>query len=430
MHDGTKLRKKCVILQAEKTVLSSHMNLTAKLRIISREATFPVLMSLCAVHCLNDLLQAVVSAVYPMLKDDLSLTFAQIGLITLVYQIAASVFQPVVGYVFDKRPFVGSLPMGMVFTTLGIALFSLAMSMPVLLVSVFLVGMGSSTLHPEASRITSLASGGRRGLAQSIFQVGGNFGSSIGPLLVALIVAPHGRHYILWFLIVSALAFMFMRRICRWYSSYLTDRSHSPAAGIGRRRRPLSVQRTIFVIGIITILIFSKYIYMASLTNYYTFYLIEQFGVSIRTSQICLFVFLAATAVGTLVGGPVGDRYGRKPVICMSILGTAPFSLLMPHCSLTMTVILSFCAGFMLSSAFPAILLYTQELLPNKLGLVSGLFFGFAFGVAGIAAALLGDLIDAHGIRMVYDACAYMPLLGLVAFLIPNLKKLPGEETV
>lgn len=402
------------------------MNLSAKFRTISREATFPVLMSLCAVHCFNDLLQSVVSAVYPMLKDDLSLTFAQIGLVTLVYQIAASVFQPAVGYLFDKRPFVGSLPMGMVFTALGIALFSVAMSMPVLLASVFLVGMGSSTLHPEASRITSLASGGRRGLAQSIFQVGGNLGSSAGPLLVALLVAPYGRRHILWFLIVSALAFICMRRICRWYSAFLSCRSHSAANVAACRIRPLSGRRTVFVIGIISILIFSKYIYMASLTNYYTFYLIDRFGISISMSQICLFVFLASTAVGTLAGGPVGDRYGRKPVICMSILGTAPFSMLMPHCGLTMTVFMSFCAGFMLSSAFPAILLYTQELLPNKLGLVSGLFFGFAFGVAGIAAALLGDFIDSCGIRAVYDACAYMPLLGIVAFLIPNLKKQPG----
>ncbi len=406
------------------------MDLLTRLRAISHEATFPILMSLCAVHCLNDLLQSVVSAVYPMLKDDLSLSFAQIGLITLVYQIAASVVQPVIGYLFDKRPFVYSLPMGMVFTTFGIVLFSLSMNMPMLLVSVFLVGMGSSTLHPEASRITSLASGGRRGLAQSIFQVGGNLGSSVGPLLIALIVAPNGRHFILWFLIVSALAFMCMRRICRWYSSYLSDGRHSPASFTGIRRRPLSGKRTAFVIGVITILIFSKYIYMASLTNYYTFYLIERFGVSVRMSQIYLFVFLAATVAGTLVGGPIGDRYGRKPVICMSILGTAPFSMLMPHCGLSMTVILSFCAGFMLSSAFPAILLYTQELLPNKLGLVSGLFFGFAFGVAGIAAALLGDLIDACGIRTVYKACAYMPLLGMVAFMMPNLKNFNEDCTL
>lgn len=405
-------------------------SIASKLKVIAKESTFPVLIALCSVHCFNDLLQSVISAVYPMLKMDLGLSFAQIGLITLVYQIAASVFQPVVGLAFDRHPFVGSLPMGMVSTTLGIILFSYASSMAMLLVSVFLVGVGSSTLHPEASRITSLASHGRRGLAQSIFQVGGNFGSSIGPLLVALIVAPYGRRYILWFLIVSALAFIAMRRICRWYAGYLSQTHNASVSDVKFRKRPLSGSRTVFVICVLMVLIFSKYIYMASLTNYYTFYLIEQFGVSIKMSQIYLFVFLVATAVGTLVGGPVGDRFGRKPVIWASILGTAPFSLAMPHCGLAMTVVLSFCVGFMLSSAFPAILLYSQELLPNKLGLVSGLFFGFAFGVAGVASAILGDFADAYGIRAVYDACAYMPLLGLVACFLPNLKKLPGEETI
>lgn len=382
-------------------------------------------MALCTVHCLNDLLQSVVSAVYPMLKEDLSLSFAQIGLITLVYQIAASVFQPLVGLAFDRRPYVGSLPLGMVFSTAGIALFAFAMSLPVVLVAVFLVGVGSSTLHPEASRITSLASHGRRGLAQSIFQVGGNFGTSIGPLAVALVVAPHGRRYVALFLIVSAMAFYVMRTICRWYSGYLAAAAKTGREKTSQRQAPLSYGRTVFAISVLLVLIFSKYIYMASLTNYYTFYLIDRFGVSIKSSQILLFVFLVATAAGTLAGGPVGDRYGRKPVIWASILGTAPFSLLMPHCGLAATVVLSFCAGFMLSSAFPAILLYSQELLPNKLGLVSGLFFGFAFGVAGVASAVLGEFADVYGINAIFDFCAYMPLIGLVACLLPNLKKRP-----
>lgn len=387
-------------------------------------------MALCAVHCFNDLLQSVVTAVYPMLKEDLSLSFGEIGLITLVYQIAASVFQPVVGLAFDRRPYVGSLPMGMVSTTLGIILFAYAMSLPAVLAAVFLVGVGSSTLHPEASRITSLASHGRRGLAQSIFQVGGNFGTSIGPLLVAVIVAPNGRGYVAWFLVVSAMAFYAMRRVCRWYSGYLKVHGSGAVGTTGRHRLPLSKRRTVFVISVLMVLIFSKYIYMACLTNYYTFFLIERFGVSIKMSQIFLFVFLVATALGTLVGGPIGDRYGRKPVIWASILGTAPFSLLMPHCGLAATVVLSFCVGFMLSSAFPAILLYSQELLPDKLGLVSGLFFGFAFGVAGVASAILGDFADAYGLDAVYRFCAYTPLLGLVACLLPNLRKLPGEETI
>lgn len=397
------------------------MTLLSKLKAISKEATFPVLMALCAVHCFNDLLQSVVSAVYPMLKDDLNLSFGQIGLITLVYQIAASVFQPVVGLVFDKRPYVGSLPMGMVATSLGIILFAFSMSISTVLIGVFLVGLGSSTLHPEASRITSLASHGRRGFAQSVFQVGGNFGSSIGPLLVAFFVAPYGRRYIACFLIVAAMAFLSMRTICRWYSAHLAATRNRAAQSVRHIPRPLSAGRTIFTIGVIMVLIFSKYIYMASLTNYYTFYLIDRFGVSIKTSQILLFVFLAATAIGTLAGGPIGDKYGRKPVIWASILGAAPFSLAMPHCGLTLTIIMSFCVGFMLASAFPAILLYTQELLPNKLGLVSGLFFGFAFGVAGVAAAILGYFADAYSIYAVYDACAFMPLLGLVTAFLPNL---------
>lgn len=379
-------------------------------------------MALCAAHCLNDTLQAVIAATYPMLKTDLSLSFAQIGLVTLVFQIASSVFQPVIGLAFDRRPFIRSLQAGMCSTAVGIVMFAFADSMATVLLSVFMVGIGSSVLHPEASRITSLASHGRRGLAQSIFQVGGNFGTSIGPLLVAIIVAPRGRAYIAWFLILAIAAIWVMRPICRWYRGYLADAdARISAKGKPHLPRPLSNGRTLFVICVLIVLIFSKYIYMASLTNYYTFYLIKKFGVTVQMSQIYLFVFLVATAVGTLVGGPVGDRYGRKSVIWVSILGTAPFSMLMPHTGLAMTVILSFCVGFMLSSAFPAILLYSQELLPNKLGLVSGLFFGFSFGVAGIASAILGDYADIYGIESVYNVCAYTPLLGLVACLLPNL---------
>lgn len=380
-----------------------------------------VLLALCAAHCLNDLLQSVVTAVYPMLKSELNLSFTDIGMVTLTYQIAASIFQPLVGFVFDRRPFRYSLPMGMCSTAAGIALFSYAGTLPLVMLSVFLIGIGSATLHPEASRITSIAGRAHRGFAQSVFQVGGNFGGSVGPLLVALIVAPYNRHYVLWFLIAATLAFMAMRPITRWYGSYLrTVRSlenksrHNPM--------PLSVTHTVFVICIIVVLIVSKYIYMTSLSSYYTFYLMERFGVSMSQSQIFLFVFTVSTAAGTLVGGPLGDRIGRKFVIWISILGTAPFSLLMPHVSLPLTVVLSFCAGFMLSSAFPAILLYAQELLPNMLGMISGLFFGFAFGVGGIAAAILGDLADTYGIITVYNVTAYSPLLGIVAAFLPNLK--------
>ena len=383
-----------------------------------RRIAFPILIALSASHCLNDLLQSVITAVYPLFKQDLSLSFAQIGLITLVYQMSASVFQPIMGLIFDKRPIAWSLPLGMCFTLAGILNLSFATNLYWLLASVFVVGIGSSVLHPEASRITFLASGGKRGLAQSLFQVGGNLGGSLG-----LLVAPYGRHHIALFMIFAVAAILVMLPISRWYRSYLNHIKRRPLLTQKAVERPLSSRMTVFAIGVLLVLIFSKYIYMASLTSYYTFYLIHKFGVSIRDSQLFLFVFLVATAAGTLVGGPVGDRVGRKYVIWASILGAAPFSLLMPHVGLAGTVILSFCVGFMLSSAFPAILLYAQELLPNKLGLISGLFFGFAFGIAGIASAVLGGMADAYGIEAVYNVCGFMPLLGLVACFLPNLKK-------
>ena len=391
----------------------------------SSEIALPVLIALSLSHCLNDLLQSLLAASYPLFKEDLVLSFGQIGLITLVYQMAASVFQPLAGLFFDKRPFVWSLPAGMCFTLVGLLNLAFASNLHWVLVSVFLIGVGSSILHPEASRITSLASGGRRGFAQSGFQVGGNLGGSFGPLLMALLVAPYGRHNIAYFAIVAFVAILVMIPVCRWYKAYLRRVKWRPANAVRHAPMPLPHGRTFFAIAILLTLIFSKYIYMASLSSYYTFYLMHKFGVSVQQSQIFLFVFLLATAAGTLMGGPIGDRIGRKYVIWMSILGTAPFSILMPHVSLAWTVVLSFCVGFMLSSAFPAILLYAQELLPNKLGLISGLFFGFAFGIAGIASAVLGDMADHYGIEAVYNICAYMPLLGLVTWFLPDLKKVP-----
>ena len=391
----------------------------------SSEIALPVLIALSLSHCLNDLLQSLLAASYPLFKEDLALSFGQIGLITLVYQMAASVFQPLAGLFFDKRPFVWSLPAGMCFTLVGLLNLAFASNLHWVLVSVFLIGVGSSILHPEASRITSLASGGRRGFAQSVFQVGGNLGGSFGPLLMALLVAPYGRHNIAYFAIVAFVAILVMIPVCRWYKAYLRRVKWRPANAVRHAPMPLPHGRTFFAIAILLTLIFSKYIYMASLSSYYTFYLMHKFGVSVQQSQIFLFVFLLATAAGTLMGGPIGDRIGRKYVIWMSILGTAPFSILMPHVSLAWTVVLSFCVGFMLSSAFPAILLYAQELLPNKLGLISGLFFGFAFGIAGIASAVLGDMADHYGIEAVYNICAYMPLLGLVTCFLPDLKKVP-----
>lgn len=384
---------------------------------------YPILVALSISHCLNDLLQSVISAVYPLFKDDLGLNFAQIGLITLIYQMSASVFQPLTGFLFDKRPFVWSLPVGMSFSFVGLICLAYSSSLHLVLASVFLIGIGSSVLHPEASRITFLASGGKRGLAQSLFQVGGNLGGSLGPLLVALLVAPYGRHHIALFAILALVGIAVMIPICRWYKSYLNHLKRRPVLTKVFIERPLSPKMTYWAITILLILIFSKYMYMASLNSYYTFYLIDKFGVSIQQSQLFLFVFLVATAAGTLLGGPIGDRIGRKSVIWVSILGTAPFSLLMPHVGLAWTVVLSFCVGLMLSSAFPAILLYAQELLPNKLGLISGLFFGFAFGVAGIASAILGNMADRFGIEAVYNGCAFMPLLGLVTWFLPELKK-------
>ncbi|MDR3309416.1 MAG: MFS transporter [Tannerella sp.] len=391
---------------------------------ISNGTSFRILVALSVAHCLNDLLQSVLSASYPILKNDLSLSFRQIGLITLVYQLAASVFQPVIGYYFDKRPSARSLPTGIAFSLCGLLSLAFADSLPWVMCSVFMHGLGSSIFHPEASRLTSLAAGGKRGFAQSLFQVGGNFGSAVGPLLVALVVAPYTRHNIAFLGILAIIAFMVIMPISRWYKERLQYIiSQRNAAASANVQRPLSLRLTVCSIVILMMLIFSKYIYMASLSSYYTFYLIEKFDVTVQNSQVLLFVFLIATAIGTMLGGPLGDRIGRKYVIWFSILGAAPFALAMPHLGLFWTVATSFCTGLILSSAFPAILVYAQELLPYKLGMVSGLFYGFSFGVAGIASAVLGRMADIHGIEAVYNVCAYMPLIGLITYFLPNLKR-------
>lgn len=387
--------------------------------------TFRILVALSICHCLNDTLQSVISAVYPLFKEDLGLSFAQIGLITLVYQSAASVCQPLTGLFFDKWPSAWSLPTGMSFTLVGLLSLAFANTLPLVLCSVALVGIGSSVFHPEASRLTSLASGGKRGLAQSLFQVGGNLGGSLGPLLAAVFVAPYGRRHIALFTILAFTAIMVMIPVGHWYKSFLLRLRKAEGETLKTSvSRPLPMGKTVFSIAILLILIFSKYIYMASLNSYYTFYLIHKFGVSVQASQLYLFVFLIATVIGTLLGGPIGDRVGRKYVIWASILGAAPFTLIMPHVeNLYLTTVLSFCVGLTLSSAFPAILVYAQELLPYKLGLISGLFFGFAFGVAGIASAVLGNMADRYGIEAVYNVCGYMPLIGLVTWFLPDLKK-------
>ncbi|MDR2926877.1 MAG: MFS transporter [Cytophagaceae bacterium] len=385
--------------------------------------TYSILLSLSLAHFMNDAFQSVLSAVYPILKNNLLLTFTQVGLITLVYQICASVFQPVFGFMFDKKPSTWYLVAGSASTCIGLFLLAYANSLFSVLVSVSFIGLGSSVIHPEASRLTHLASGGRHGLAQSIFQIGGNLGSSLGPLLAALIIAPYGQKYIAYFVCAAFIAIFLKYPIFKWYSKKLKCiKAGKEQKTVAVRKGYLPRKTVILSLCILLTLIFSKYVYMASLTNFYTFYLIEKFSVSIQHSQFYLFAFLFAMALGTFVGGPVGDRIGRKYVIWASILGVAPFTLLLPHVNLFWTCVLTIFIGFVLSSAFSAILVYAQELLPTKVGLISGLFFGLAFGIAGIAAAVLGNLADQKGIEYVYRICGYLPLLGIVTVFLPNVR--------
>jgi FSR family fosmidomycin resistance protein-like MFS transporter len=373
---------------------------------------------------LNDMLQSVISAVYPLLKDSLLLNFTQIGLITLVFQLSSSIFQPVIGFITDKRPLPYSLPIGMSFTMIGILSLSFAGSFIHVLFAVFLTGLGSSVFHPEASRLAYMASGGKTGLAQSIFQVGGNFGSSIGPLLALWIITPYGRQNIGWFSLIALVCIGIMLVISKWYKNNLHRLKPAPKNESPGEKAPIySSQKVAFAISILLVLIFSKYVYMASLNSYYMFYLIDKFGVSVQNAQLFLFAFLFAVALGTILGGPIGDRIGRKYVIWASILGTAPFALIMPHVGLVWTCVLSIFIGLILSSAFSAILVYAQELVPGKVGLIGGLFFGLAFGIAGIASAVLGKIADETSIQHIYDICAYLPLIGLVAAFLPDTKK-------
>jgi len=398
------------------------MNYQTKRNIVAGGATFAILWALSLTHLLNDMLQTLVSAIYPLVKESLNLDYAQIGLITLVFQIASSVFQPVVGYFTDKKPQPWSLPMGMTCIMTGLFFLSEHETYWQILISVSLIGLGSAIFHPEASRLARLASGGRHGLAQSMFQVGGNLGSSFGPLLAALIVAPYGQQNIKWFLPFALISILIMIFISRWYANNLKRMRRNPKKA--EKRAPSFPRATIVLsLIILLILIFSKYVYMASLTNYYTFYLMHRFDVSVRDSQLYLALFLFAIAAGTFFGGPIGDKIGRKYVIWFSILGVAPFSLLMPYADLLWTCIISALIGLILSSAFSAILVYAQELLPGHVGTIAGLFFGLAFGIAGIAAAVLGKIVDQNGIEYVYRICSFLPLLGIVACLLPSDKK-------
>ncbi len=383
---------------------------------------FQILGAISFSHFLNDMIQSLIVAIYPLLKSGFALSFVQIGAITLTYQICASVLQPLIGAYTDKHPKPHSLSAGMGFTLIGLVTLALAPNYSSVLVAAAFVGTGSAIFHPESSRIARLASGGRHGMAQSIFQVGGSAGSALGPLLAAWIIMPNGQWSVAWFAPAAMLAIAVLWNVSAWYKS-----RHLDGSGRSQPRTPAPIpvasRRVAWSLFILLVLVFSKYFYLASITSYYSFYLIEKFHLPVRSAQMYLFVFLLAVALGGLIGGPVGDRVGRKRVIWFSILGVAPFTMALPYVGLLWTGILSFLIGLILASAFSAILVFAQELMPGKVGAVSGLFFGFAFGMGGIGAAVLGSLADRHGIEFVYRLCAYLPLLGVIAALLPNIER-------
>jgi FSR family fosmidomycin resistance protein-like MFS transporter len=385
--------------------------------------TLTILVSLSLCHFLNDLNQSLVPAIYPILKDSYRLDFGQIGLITLAFQLTASLLQPVVGLVTDKRPQPFSLPIAMGCSLLGLLLLSAANSYPLILLAAAMVGLGSSVFHPESSRVARMASGGRYGFAQSLFQLGGSAGSAVGPLLAAFVVVPRGQGSIAWFSAAALLAMVMLANVSAWYARH-------PAMVARRGRRapvpvpasPLPKAKVYMALAVILVLLFSKNVYTASLSSYYTFYLIQKFGLSVQHAQYMLFAFLGAVAAGTFAGGPIGDRFGRKPVIWFSILGTFPFALILPYAGLLWTGILSVIIGLILASAFSAIVVYAQELLPGRIGLVAGMMFGFSFGLGGLGAAALGRIADVTGIETVYQVCSFLPLIGLMTALLPNIE--------
>lgn len=398
-------------IQAEETIVA-----TGK---VAEGTIFPILLSISFSHLLNDTIQALIPSIYPIVKNSLHLSFAQVGLITLTFQLAASLLQPVVGFYTDKRPQPFSLSIGMGFTLIGLVLLSFAASFSFLLISVACIGIGSSIFHPEASKVAYMAAGPRRGLAQSIFQVGGNAGSSFGPLLAALIIVPYGQSNIIWFSILALLAIAVLAYVGKWYKTN-KYRIKSKKVAV-ETTNLLSPRKVTISIVVLLVLIFSKYFYLAAMSSYYTFYVIGKFGVSVQSSQVYLFVFLFAVAAGTLLGGPLGDRFGRKYVIWFSILGAAPFTIILPFVDLTTATVLTVFIGFILASAFSAILVYAQELVPGKVGTISGLFFGFAFGMGGIGSALLGALADRTSIDFVFRLCGFLPLLGILTALLPDI---------
>ncbi len=395
-----------------------------------QRATLAVLSAVSLSHLLNDSIQALIPAIYPLLKSSFDLSFTQIGLITLTFQMVGSVFQPVIGYYTDHHPRPFSLVVGMGATLCGLTLLALAPTYHVVILAAGMVGLGSAIFHPEASRIARLASGGRHGFAQSLFQLGGNAGSSVGPLLAAWIIVPHGQRRILWFTFLAFFGMLILSKVGKWYQRQLLE-MHGKSHSVKHVRPNIPLGRILFFLGVLLVLMFSKFIYLASMTNYYTFYLIQKFGVSVQQSQIYLFLFLIAVALGTIVGGPVGDRIGRRLVIWISILGMSPFALLLPHANLFWTAVLSVVIGMIMASAFPAILVYATELLPGKVGTIAGLFFGFAFGLAGIGSAVLGKLADKASILFVVNVCSFLPLLGLMTGFLPDLRHAeePGQPS-
>jgi FSR family fosmidomycin resistance protein-like MFS transporter len=390
----------------------------------ARSAAFVILGAITFCHLLNDVMQALLPAIYPMLKIGFTLSFGQIGLLTLIFQVTASLLQPMVGLYTDRRPQPYSLPLGMACSLVGMVTLAFAPSFPALLAGAALLGIGSSIFHPESSRLARLASGGAHGFAQSFFQVGGHVGSALGPLLAAFVVLPRGRGSLAWFALAALLGICILAGVGRWYKGAVRSRATKPDQSVHHMTLPASLVRR--AMAVLIALIFSKFFYLASITSYYTFYLIHRFGLSIETAQIYLFVFLAASAAGLLIGGPIGDRFGRKKVIWGSIVGVLPFTLMLPYVGLMATFILSIFIGLILSSAFSAIVVYGQELMPGRVGMVSGLFFGLAFGMGGVGAAVLGELADWTSIEFVYRVCSFLPMIGLLAVFLPNVEESPA----
>ncbi|WP_281976800.1 MFS transporter [Pseudorhizobium flavum] len=384
---------------------------------VAEKTVLPIILATSFCHMLNDIMQSMISAIYPMLKADFNLEFWQIGLLTLAFQCTASLLQPIIGTITDKKPYPYSLPIGMGSTFLGLLLLAGSHTYVILVLAAAMVGIGSAVFHPEASRVARLAAGGRYGFAQATFQVGGNFGQSIGPLLAAFLIVPNGQGSVAWFSGIALLGIIVLTWIARWYKAHML-------ASKGRKKalhaHSLPRRAVVIALVVLTILTFSKNAYMASISSYYTFFVIERFAVTVQQSQIMLFVFLGSIALGTVVGGQVGDRFGSKVVIWISILGVLPFTLAMPFANLPMTILLSAIIGFLMASSFPAIVVMAQELVPGRVGMIAGIFFGIAFGVGGIAAALLGVLADSYGLSTVYTICAFLPALGLLTIFLPG----------